>query len=131
MGRIVTDKYKYRHELTKILSAGGQGTVWRTTDPETAVKLAGREDLSAEEQRHLEEDTRNALERLTYLPIPPNIGISMPKAPLEDAPGYSMFMLRGMRSFAEAFDVRAAAQTIADNEIPDVAKSWGDEETVK
>ena len=131
MGRIVTDKYKYRHELTKILSAGGQGTVWRTTDPETAVKLAGREDISAEEQRHLEEDTRNALERLTYLPIPPNIGISMPKAPLEDAPGYSMFMLRGMRSFAEAFDVRAVAQTIAENEIPDVAKSWGDEDTVK
>ena len=131
MGRIVTDKFKYRHELTRILASGGQGTVWRTTDPKIAVKIAGNESSTPDELRALAEDTRNALERLSGLPIPANIGISVPIAPLEGVPGYSMLLLQGLSSFEEAFNVRTWAEQIDDAEIPAAFKAWGDKTTAK
>lgn len=125
MLRTVTDKYKYQHELTEPLASGGQGTVWRTRDPRIAVKIAGREGLSQQEQSRLSDSMRSSLNRLNLLPIPRNIGISLPIAPLEGLPGYSMRLLGGgMRSFSEAFDVHGAKDSVKPHEIPAALRSW-------
>ena len=131
MRRIVTDKFKYRHELTKILASGGQGTVWRTKDSKIAVKIAGSENSTPDELQNLAEDTRKALERLSILPIPANIGISVPIAPLEGVPGYSMLLLQGLSSFEEVFNLIDLGKKIEPSEIPEAFKAWDDDEMAR
>ena len=37
-GKVILDENNVKFELTKELSRGGQGTVWRTTDKNIAIK---------------------------------------------------------------------------------------------
>lgn len=116
---LLFDKYKFPHELTREISSGGQGSVWRTTDPDVAVKLTNN-------------DSSGVIRRLQVLPIPsrPKIGICLPIAGLDNGAGYSMLLLDGMMSFEDAFSVMGSGG-IDDSEIPQIMNSWGNDELAK
>ena len=89
----VEDIFGNVHQLTKELSRGGQGVVYRTAIPDVLVKLDLQGDMSANE-RYME---------LRLLPLPQGIHITLPLAPLKDDAGYIMRLLEDMIPFAEAF----------------------------
>ncbi len=95
------DIYGHIHMLNKqIGKAGGQGVVFRTMDPDFAVKLihnSTKTDVSTDtskNQRYTE---------LRLLPIPARINLTLPCAELKDAAGYVMMLLDDMQEFGDAF----------------------------
>lgn len=95
------DIYGHIHMLTKqIGQPGGQGVVFRTTDPDLAVKLihnAAKTDVSTDTS----ENRRYA--ELRLLPLPNRINLTLPRAELKDAAGYVMMLLDDMQEFGDAF----------------------------
>jgi len=99
----IADQYGYRHRLVGEVARGGQGVVYRTTDPDIAIKqpLNASGEVDAESQ--LDDRYRN----IRYLPLPPRIPISLPVAVLRDEPGYVMKLLNEMVPFS-AFALNGA-----------------------
>lgn len=86
---LVRDQFGNHHRLTQEISRGGQGAVYRTTDPDIAVKLTfGADEL-----------VRQKIANVRCLPFPPEIPVSLPLAVLRDRGGYVMNLLDGMESF--------------------------------
>ncbi|WP_406042452.1 protein kinase domain-containing protein [Succinimonas sp.] len=95
------DIYGHIHTLKEQLGqAGGQGVVFRTMEPDFAVKLihnSTKTDVSTDtskNQRYTE---------LRLLPIPARINLTLPCAELKDVAGYVMMLLDDMQEFSDAF----------------------------
>lgn len=86
----IADEYGNQHYLTDELASGGQGIVYRTRDPDLAIKQAL--DQSA---AHL----RARFQGIRLLPIPARIAVALPLAILRERPGYVMRLLNGMQAF--------------------------------
>lgn len=86
------------HHLVEELGRGGQGTVYRTANPEIAVKLltdaAGKPIDSGDGARAAA--LTSTIERVLTLPLPA-IGLAVPLVPLRGAVGYAMRLLGGMQ----------------------------------
>ena len=107
----VMDEADNLHRLTKELSRGGQGVVYRTSIPDIVVKV----DLTSDE---------NANERymdLRLLPIPQGIHITLPIMPLKNEKGYVMRLLDDMESFAVSFSKRS------EDEVAPYRTEWLDD----
>lgn len=95
------DVYGHIHMLTKqIGEAGGQGVVFRTMDPDLAVKLihnSTKTDVSTDTSRN------RRYTELRLLPLPDRINLTLPRAELKDAAGYVMTLLGDMQEFGDAF----------------------------
>lgn len=93
------DEHGNIHYLNDELARGGQGVVYRTSDPDLAIKQPlddnGNPDTSI--------DVRPVFRRIRTLCLPHGIPISMPLAVLRDQPGYVMKLLNGMKPFEEFF----------------------------
>lgn len=93
------DEYRNIHYLKDELARGGQGVVYRTGDPDLAIKQPlddnGNPDTSV--------DVRSVFRRIRTLCLPHGIPISLPLAVLRDQPGYVMKLLNGTKSFEEFF----------------------------
>lgn len=91
------DEYSNVHERGTELGRGGQGVVFRTKDPDVAVKLAldgnGRPITHA---RYVER-----LRRVRSLPVPSGLKVSTPMAVLQGTAGYAMRLLSEMVPFAD------------------------------
>lgn len=111
------DIYGHIHMLTKqIGQAGGQGVVFRTKDPDLAVKLiynSTTTDISGDTS----ENRRFA--ELRLLPLPERINLTLPRAQLKDAAGYVMMLLDDMQEFGDAL--------AADNTNCSLANPWLEE----
>lgn len=107
----VMDEAGNFHRLTKELSRGGQGVVYRTSIPDIVVKI----DLTDEE------NTNERYMDLRLLPIPQGLHITLPIMPLKDEKGYVMRLLDDMESFAQAFSKRN------EDEVADYRTEWLDE----
>ena len=95
------DIHNYRHQLMEqIGQPGGQGVVFRTTDPDLAVKLihnSTKTDVSTDtsgNQRYM---------NLRLLPLPDRINLTLPRAELKDVAGYVMTLLDDMQEFSASF----------------------------
>lgn len=95
------DIYGHTHMLTKqIGEAGGQGFVFRTMDPDLAVKLIHnntKTDVSTDTSKN------RRYTELRLLPLPDRINLTLPRAELKDAAGYVMMLLDDMQEFGDAF----------------------------
>lgn len=96
-----TDRYGNIYNRVAEIERGGQGVVYRTADPDIALKLelnpAGNEVLK-------QEGAADKFDRLRLLPIPENINLTLPLATLSGVSGYVMRLLEDMNSFEKTFD---------------------------
>lgn len=107
----VADQYGNQHELVSELARGGQGVVYRTTDPDLAVK----QPLDAVGEVDRASDLQKQFQKVRCLPLPPRISISLPLATLRDEPGYVMWLLSEMEPFG-AFELSGDKKDALANE---------------
>ena len=101
MGQQFEDIYGYTHNTTSEIARGGQGIVFRTENPNIAVKVA----LNSSGNGFSEDSSNNEVfETLRLLPIPSKINLTLPQATLQKYSGYVMTLLDDMESFESAFD---------------------------
>lgn len=90
----VKDAYGTSYRLTKELSRGGQGVVYRTTIPDILVKLDFNES----------EESGSHYMNLRLLPLPEGLHVTLPIVPLKGKQtGYIMRLLEDMVSFGQTF----------------------------
>jgi serine/threonine protein kinase len=92
----LADEYGNLHKLGDKLASGGQGVVFRTVDPDLAVK----QPLNAEGKPDKDINLRKRFKNIRILPLPTRIPISMPLSILRDEPGYVMRLLNEMKPFS-------------------------------
>ena len=94
-----TDEFLNIHEKAKELGKGGQGIVYRTKDPNLAIKMVidaqGEAICSPEQVRQYAEK----LLRVRLMPLSSDIHISTPVALLKQYAGYVMHLLAEMVPF--------------------------------
>lgn len=98
--RQVKDQLSQRHKLTKELGKGGQGIVYRTSDPDLLVKIPlknGKEITDKEGVKHFQEQ----FERLYLLPLTEAMHITKPLYLLAEQAGYVMQMMQDMQPIGE------------------------------
>ena len=96
----VKDQLSQWHKLTKELGKGGQGIVYRTSDPELLVKMPlknHKEITDKAEVKYFQEQ----LERLYLLPLTNTMHITRPLYLLEEQAGYVMQMMQDMQPIGE------------------------------
>ena len=92
----VKDQLSQRHLLKDVLGRGGQGIVYKTSDPELLVKMPlknGKEITDKSEIKSFQND----IDRLYSLPLDSSIHITKPLYLLDDYAGYVMQMMRDMQ----------------------------------
>lgn len=98
--RWVKDQLSQLHMITKELGKGGQGVVYRTSDPELLVKMPlknGKEITIKAEVDYFQ----NQFERLSLLPLTEAMHITRPLYLLEEQAGYVMQMMQDMQPIGE------------------------------
>ena len=83
----VKDQLSQRHKLTKELGKGGQGVVFRTTDPELLVKMPLKGGQVITDKTEVER-FQHQLDRLYLLPLSEKMHITKPLYLLEEQAGY-------------------------------------------
>lgn len=117
-GKVLVDESGYVFQLRRELSHGGQGVVYRTKDPDLAIKqpidpTTGEVDLKS--------NMRSVFRGVRSLPIPTDARIALPLTILRDEPGYVMRLLRGMQPFDSAFYMKGSEkEELKSSDIP----SW-------
>lgn len=107
------DEYSNLHERGLELGRGGQGVVFRTRDPDVAVKLA----LDGSGQPVAYAGYLERLKRVRALPVPRRLHLSVPMAVLKHTPGYVMRLLNDMGPFSDFWSAPSALNGEVD--VPD------------
>lgn len=116
------DEYWNIHNTDEILGKGGQGVVFRTKDPDLAIKLVTDESgIPITDSINLKKYSQR-LRRIRLLPIPEGLNISLPSALLKDHAGYVMQLLSDMVPFSNFFLDTNSAEKITEFDIPDWLK---------
>lgn len=90
------DEFHNVHERGTELGRGGQGVVFRTRDPDIAVKLA----LDGDGRPITHAGYVEKLRRVRTLPVPAGLHLAAPMAVLQETAGYAMRLLDDMEPFA-------------------------------
>ncbi|MEY8251718.1 MAG: hypothetical protein RPR91_04975 [Colwellia sp.] len=98
--RWVKDQLSQRHKLTQKLGQGGQGVVYRTSDPELLVKMPLKNFKEVTDKAGVEHFQKQ-FERLYLLPLTEAMHITRPLYLLEKQAGYVMQMMRDMQPIGE------------------------------
>ena len=101
-GEYLVDEHGNRHGRHDEFARAGQGVVYRTADPDLAVKQPLK---PGTDQLDVSKDFAAMFRRVRTLPVPPRIPMSLPLAILRDEPGYVMRLLGSMEPF-DALDVQ-------------------------
>jgi len=98
--RWVKDQLSQWHKLTKELGKGGQGIVYRTSDPELLVKMPLKNHKEITDKVEVKQ-FKEQLERLYLLPLNNEMHITRPLYLLEEQAGYVMQMMQDMQPIGE------------------------------
>ncbi|MEZ9368443.1 hypothetical protein AB4140_06395 [Shewanella sp. 10N.286.51.B2] len=98
--RWVKDQLSQRHKLTKKLGQGGQGIVYRTSDPELLVKMPLKDNKEITDKAEVK-NFQEQLERLYLLPLTEAMHITKPLYLLEEQAGYVMQMMQDMQPIGD------------------------------
>jgi len=113
-----TDEYLNLHQIDKILGQGGQGVVYRTKDPNLALKLVTDSEGSPLSDPDTVIAFSEKLKLLRYLPIPEQLNLSVPLALLSNRAGYVMRLLDDMVPFSSLWLDGKTAKGIKNSDIP-------------
>lgn len=112
------DEYQNVHIRDKVLGQGGQGVVFRTKDPDLAIKLVIDESgTPVTDEESVERDSKR-FKRVRLLPLPENLNISVPAALLQKNAGYVMQLLSEMVPFSHFWLDGKSAENIGADDIP-------------
>jgi len=93
-----TDQFLNQHLSGEKLGDGGQGVVFRTKDPDLAIKLSAHDGQLITGREQIKE-LQNSFKRLRLFPLE-GIKIATPLVVLKDAPGYVMQVMSDMIPFS-------------------------------
>jgi hypothetical protein len=113
------DEFHYIHCKGAMLGRGGQGIVFRTKDPDVAIKV----DLDSKgeplENPEVLKKYAEKIERIRLLPLPEGIELSLPAALLKERAGYVMQLLSDMVPFGFFWPSGKSENKVADADIPE------------
>ena len=112
------DEYQNVHIQDKVLGQGGQGVVFRTKDPDLAIKLVTDESGTPVTDEESRERYSKRFKRVRLLPLPENLNISVPAALLQNNAGYVMQLLSEMVPFSHFWLDGKSAENIGPDDIP-------------
>lgn len=112
------DEYQNVHIQDKVLGQGGQGVVFRTKDPDLAIKLVTDESGNPVTDEESVERYSKRFKRVRLLPLPESLNISVPAALLQNNAGYVMQLLSEMVPFSHFWLDGKTAEKIGPDEIP-------------
>ena len=98
--RLVKDQLSQWHELTKELGKGGQGVVYRTSDPEILVKMPLKNHKEITDKAEVKQ-FQEQIESLYLLPLNNDMHITRPLYLLEERAGYVMQMMQDMQPIGD------------------------------
>ena len=113
------DEYFNVHLRGEMLGQGGQGIVFRTKDPDVAVKLVTDEYGKPVNNKALIQRYSKRLKNIRLLPLPFNLHLAYPVALLKDKVGYVMQLLSDMTPFTCFWLDGKGADKISFEDIPD------------
>lgn len=108
------DEYQNVHIQDKVLGQGGQGVVFRTKDPDLAIKLVTDESGTPVTDEESVERYSKRFKRVRLLPLPENLNISVPATLLQNNAGYVMQLLSEMVPFSHFWLDGKSAEKIGD-----------------
>ncbi len=112
------DEYQNVHIQDKVLGQGGQGVVFRTKDPDLAIKLVTDESGTPVTDEESVERYSKRFKRVRLLPLPESLNISVPAALLQNNAGYVMQLLSEMVPFSHFWLDGKSAEKIGPDDIP-------------
>lgn len=112
------DEYQNVHIQDKVLGQGGQGVVFRTKDPDLAIKLVTDESGTPVTDGESVERYSKRFKRVRLLPLPESLNISVPAALLQNNAGYVMQLLSEMVPFSHFWLDGKSAEKIGPYDIP-------------
>lgn len=112
------DEYQNVHRQDKMLGQGGQGVVFRTRDPDLAIKLVTDESGTPVTDEESVERYSKRFKGIRLLPLPENLNISVPVALLQNNAGYVMQLLSEMVPFSHFWLDGHSAEKIGSDDIP-------------
>ncbi|MDM1782884.1 MULTISPECIES: protein kinase domain-containing protein [Acinetobacter] len=125
------DEYQNLHIQAKVLGQGGQGIVFRTKDPDLAIKLITDESGNpVTDEKSLEQYSKR-FKRVRLLPLPENLNISVPAALLQNNAGYVMQLLSDMVPFSHLWLDGKSAEDIIPSDIPEWLSGMPESEAKK
>ena len=87
------DQYGNILYTTDELSRGGQGVVFRTKDPDLAIK----QPLDENGEPDIKSNLQSRFQNIRLLPLPAGIPVTLPLSITKNEPGYVMRLLNGMK----------------------------------
>lgn len=112
------DEYQNVHIQDKVLGQGGQGVVFRTKDPDLAIKLVTDENGKPITDKESIEKYSKRFKRVRLLPLSESMNISVPVALLQNNAGYVMQLLSEMVPFSHFWLDGKSAENITPDDIP-------------
>lgn len=110
----ITDQFGNVFFTTEKLARGGQGVVYRTKDPDIAIK----QPLDKEGNPDATSDLATRFQNIRLLPLPKGIHLTMPLSIMASEPGYCMHLLKGMKSFDSFHLDGKKKKELSDREMP-------------
>jgi serine/threonine protein kinase len=112
------DEYQNVHIQDKVIGQGGQGIVFRTKDPDLAIKLVTDESGNPVTDEASVEQYSKRFKRVRLLPLPESLNISVPAVLLQNNAGYVMQLLSEMVPFSHFWLDGKSAEKIGPDDIP-------------
>ena len=112
------DEKQNVHIQDKLLGQGGQGVVFRTQDPDLAIKLVTDESGNPVTDQESVDKYSKRFKRVRLLPLPAHLNISVPAALLRENAGYVMQLLSEMVPFSHFWLDGKSAEKITSDDIP-------------
>lgn len=125
------DEYQNVHIQDKVLGQGGQGVVFRTKDPDLAIKLVTDESGTPVTDEESVERYSKRFKRVRRLPLPESLNISVPAALLQNNAGYVMQLLSEMVPFSHFWLDGKSAEKIGPGDIPEWLSAMPENEAKK